>query len=288
MSRAGTIVLSGIAAAAMMIVAAPAGAAAPTPGGRDLPAPLPPGFAEPSLLQAIGQVTQVGSTNWSGYAQSVSTSTFHGVSDTWTVPTVNTSLPGNQFSSDWVGIGGVTDGTLVQAGTEADNFGGTAVYGAWTEILPAAEDPLSLAIHPGDTITTSVIEIQANMWQMTVEDLTTHQSQGRTVEYSGSSHASVEAIHERPCIADGCSSVEDLANLTDTSNVTFDPGKYSTKAKKKPKKGLLKPARGATLYQLFMLNNSGTAVIAAPSSPDSDLDGFTVAFGSTSPAPPPS
>ena len=278
MNKTGTIVLGGITVVAMALPAA-AGAATP-----DLPAPLPPALA-PAPLVAGMQAEQQGSYNWSGYA--LTGGTFRGVVDTWKVPTVDTALSGDQYSSDWVGIGGVDDGTLVQAGTEADNFGGKASYGAWTEILPASEDPLSLAIHPGDTITTTVQEIRRDVWQMTVDDETTKQSQGRTVGYSGSSHASVEAIHERPCIADGCESVDDLATLTDTTNVTFDPGDYSTKVgKAKPKKALLKPKKHESLLQLFMVNNADSEVIASPSSPNSALDGFTVAYGPTSPPPP--
>ncbi len=281
--RAGTILASATAAVAMMAMPAVAGAATPGSGAPALRAPLPPGFA-PLALTAPLQTEQVGSYNWSGYA--LTGASFHGVIDTWTVPTVDTALSGDQYASDWVGIGGWSDGTLVQAGTEADNLGGRAAYGAWTEILPAAEAPLSLAIHPGDTITTTVEEIRANVWEMKVDDETTHQSQGRTVDYGGSSHASVEAVHERPCIADGCESVEDFATLTDTTNVTFDPGKYGTKAGRKPKKALLKPSKKQTLHQVFMVNNEDTAVIASPSLPDADMDGFSVAYGPTSPPPP--
>ncbi len=287
MIKAQTILLSAVALATMAMPAA-AGAATPAPGGPALRAPLPPDFAPTPLSAPLGAkqtpAEQVGTYNWSGYA--LTGGSFHGVIDTWKVPTVDTALSGHQYSADWVGIGGWEEGTLVQAGTEADNVAGTASYGAWTEILPAAEDPLSLAIHPGDTITTSVEEISKNTWEMKVDDETTHQSQERTVNYSGSNHASAEAIHERPCIADDCESVEDLATLTDTTNVTFDPGKYSTTARKTPTKALLKPSKKQTLHQVFMVNNKGTAVIASPSLPDSSLEGFALAYGPTSPAPP--
>jgi Peptidase A4 family len=283
MIRAGAKLLAATAVVAMMAIPAAAGAATPGSGGTALRAPLPSGFA-PSPLTAPLRTEQVGSYNWSGYA--LTGGSFSSVIDTWKVPTVDTALSGTQYSSDWVGIGGWSDGTLVQAGTEADHVGGKAVYGAWTEILPAAEDPLSLAIHPGDTITTTVEEISANVWEMKVNDETTHQSQGRTVDYSGSSHGSVEAVHERPCIADGCESVSDLATLTDTTNVTFDPGKYGTKTGKKPKKRMLKASKKQTLHQVFMVNNEDTAIIASPSLPDLDKDGFALAYGPTSPPPP--
>ncbi len=164
---------------------------------------------------------------------------------------MNTSLSGTQYSSDWVGIGGLNDGTLVQAGTEADNQSGTAFYQAWTEVLPAAENPLTLIIHAGDKIkTTGGVLPEHETWHMKVKDVTTGQKGKRTASKKsvGSSEASVEAIHERPCIADGCTSVNDLANLTKTTNVTFDPGKYGTSST--PNTALMSPAAGATVDQI--------------------------------------
>ena len=174
-------------------------------------------------VRSVHGTTMVASTNWSGYAQSTSTSgEFTAVQDTWTVPTVNTSLSGNQYSSDWVGIGGYSTDDLVQAGTEADNIGGTAKYDAWTEILPASEVVLTgLTIHPGDKIKTTVEETSPGVWKMKVKDKTTGHVGSRTVSYS-SSGESVEAIHERPEVGGS------LATLAKTTNVTFDPGKYST------------------------------------------------------------
>jgi Peptidase A4 family len=263
------------------VAAAPAGAAGV--GGRALLAPLPAGLAPGA--HSVHGFSQIGSFNWSGWAQGGPNKTYKSVVDTWKVPTVNTTLSGDQYSSDWVGIGGLNDGTLVQAGTEADNFNGTAQYDAWTEVLPAAEDRLNLTVHPGDTIKTSVV-FASKMWTMTVKDVTTGKSKFRTASKAavGSTEASVEAIHERPCIADGCTSVNDLATLTKTNNVTFDPGLWGHGST--PNMPLMTGALGATVDQILMLNNADTAIIAYPSNPDSDNDGFTVAYGSSQPAPP--
>jgi hypothetical protein len=245
-------------------------------GGRALPAPGPAGRASIDR----GNLGLLYFYNWSGYAQAVTKGTIYkSVTDTWKVPTVNTSVSGDQDSSDWVGIGGFKSGdtTLVQAGTEADNIGGTAEYDAWTEILPASEVVVpGLTIHPGDTIKTTVALVSGK-WKMTVKDVTTGKSGGRTVKYH-SSEVSVEAVHERPEVGGS------LSDLAQTTNVTFDPGKYGTSAT--PTKALLVPASGATVDQMFMVNNTDTAIVASPSSPDSDNDGFAVADGSTSPPPP--
>jgi hypothetical protein len=270
-----------VMSAASLLLTAGVGSAtaAADPGaGQFLPAPAVPS----APVAAVAGATQVDSANWSGYAQSGKTKgKFKAVKDYWTVPTVNTAQSGKQYSSDWVGIGGYSENTLVQDGTEADNAGGTAKYDAWTEILPAPEVVIpGLTIRPGDKMEGLVEETSAGVWNMTVFDLTTGASGGRTVSYN-SSGQSVEAIHERPQVGGV------LATLAKTPNVTFDPGSFSIASPgTQTWKPLLKPASGATLNEIFMTNNNGTAVIAAPSRPDSDNDGFAVAYGSTSPPPP--
>jgi Peptidase A4 family len=273
---------SALAAAATLVAAAAAAAPeapAPRAAGQNLSAPAP------HVRLATG-AEQVGSYNWAGWAQNGPAGMFHAVIDTWTVPVVDTSTPGDQYSADWVGIGGYSDETLVQAGTEADNIGGTTRYRAWTEILPEAENPLPMAIHPGDRITVTVREIAAGVWKMTVTDRTTNKTESRRQPYAGSTHASVEAIHERPCLIAPCSTAADFAELAQTTKATFDPGRYALVLGAPPATALLKPAAGDTLYQVSMLGNSGTAPIASPSLADRDSDGFAVADGSTAPPPP--
>jgi hypothetical protein len=264
--------------AGFLDLAGAGGTQAPAPAlGRMIRGKAPSGAA----AQAVRGATKAFSFNWSGYAQSTThKGTFKAVRDFWRVPTVNTNASGKQYSADWVGIGGFSDTTLVQAGTEADNISGTAKYDAWTEIIPAPAVVISgLAIRPGDRMEGVVKETTAGTWKMTVIDLTTGKSGSRTVTYN-SSGKSVEAIHERPQVGGR------LATLAKTSNVTFDPGSFSTATPGTVSwKPLLQAASGATINEIFMVNNSGT-VIASPSAADADSDGFTVADGSTSPSPP--
>ncbi|HEY5026449.1 MAG TPA: G1 family glutamic endopeptidase [Acidimicrobiales bacterium] len=252
-------------------------------GGQDLVAPTRPGIDRRN--------TGVGSSsyNWSGYAQSAPRNTFTAVATDIVVTTVNTSVPGTQYSSDWVGIGGFSDPKLVQAGIEEDNLNGRAFYQAWTEILPRSEDPLSLAISAGDKIVVTVKETankhgKNKRWLMIVADVTTGHSAGRTVRYN-STGASVEAIHERPCIGSPCST--HLATLATTTNESFDPSYYSTSppSLSTTYRPLLTPASRATLYDLVMVGSNGSTV-ATPSNADSLNDGFKVGDGSTVPAPP--
>jgi hypothetical protein len=277
----GVLALTGGAAGAAGIRAGAAESGREPPAlapGRMIAGNAPRGVR----VSAVRGATKTFALNWSGYAQSTRhMGTFKAVRDFWRVPTVSTSSSGNQYSSDWVGIGGFNDNTLVQAGTEADNLGGTARYDAWTEIIPAPAVVISgLVIKPGDKMEGLVEETASGTWKMTVFDLTSGKSGGRTVKYR-SSGKSVEAIHERPEVGGH------LATLAKTSNVTFDPGSFSTAAPGTLTwKPLLKAVSGTTVNEIFMVNNAGTAVIASPSAPDSDSDGFTVADGSTSPPAP--
>jgi Peptidase A4 family len=283
MAAAAAAVLGG----GCLALAAESSGAAAAGGTRARPAPAVGPMIRTTAptgarVQAVRGATKTFALNWSGYAQSTThRGTFKAVRDFWRVPTVNTSASGNQYSSDWVGIGGFGDSTLVQCGTEGDNIGGTAKYDAWTEIIPAPEVVISgLVIKPGDRMKGVVKQTASGSWKITVTDLTTGKSGGRTVKYK-SSGKSAEAIHERPEVGGS------LAPLAITSNATFDPGSFSTAAPGTLSwKPLLKAASGATLNEIFMLNNARTKVIASPSVADTDSDGFTVADGSTSPPPP--
>jgi hypothetical protein len=244
-------------------------------------------------------VNNTGSTNWSGYVQvALNRHIFTGVTDTFVVPTVTSSVAGSQYVADWVGIGGYSDRTLIQDGIQVrvttSNNVTKVSYDAWTEILPRAERPLKLTVHAGDTVTASVQETATNRWQMTVQDVTTAQSGSRLVQYH-SSGLSAEAIHERPCIAEPCSQVSNLAALAQTSDVTFEPGSFSeSPAGSAPSyehllcsaADPLCPVDHATLYSVAMDANDGTTVIATPSAPNSAEDGFTMADGDVAPPSP--
>ena len=269
----------------------------PATGGAFVPAPLPssPGPFRPLLAPDSSSTIKIkGSSNWSGYVQSARTGIFTSVTDTWRVPTVSTLPPGLQVSSDWVGIGGFKDATLVQAGTQGFNQNGVAVYSAWTEILPASEVALPMTVRPGDSITTVVRETATATWLMQVTDNSTSVTRSRTVSYA-SSGLSAEMIHERTTI---CTPTCSLGTLATTTNVTFDPGSY-TSVLQPTARPLLLPAiqsekvtahgvktKPDKVYEVEMVDSPAKSVIATPSAPDSDGDGATIAYGAVAPPPP--
>jgi hypothetical protein len=190
------------------------------------------------------------------------------------VPTVSTT-PNDAFAADWVGIGGYGDPTLIQAGVSEQSMSGVATYYAWTEVLPAAEDPLPLVISPGDTIKATVHEDAGDLWSLKIEDRTSGLRAVRVLNYA-SSRISAETIHERPS---QCASSCSLTQLAQTSPALFDPGTFTTAKAGQPP--IWTPnfhtAANATLDDIVMINDSLNAAIATPSAKDSDDDGFLVA-----------
>jgi Peptidase A4 family len=117
-------------------------------------------LARPGTAVSNG-LSRVGSYNWSGYADaslrrgSVSRGTFTRAAGRWTVPTVMCT-PEDQISSNWVGLDGVTNTAVEQAGTVSWCYEGKAVYFSWFEMFPHPLVAVSHAVRPGDTISAAV------------------------------------------------------------------------------------------------------------------------------------
>src|SRR5439155_3225782 len=110
-------------------------------------------FHHPRVSAAATSNAGWASSNWSGYAK---TGSYARASGAWVVPSIASSRKAT-YSSQWVGIDGFNNSNLIQTGTEADYYSGSAHYGAWWEILPAAETVIpSITVHPGDHMSGSV------------------------------------------------------------------------------------------------------------------------------------
>src|SRR5919201_1127519 len=173
------------------------------------------------------------SNNWFGYNQGTleqGGKMFHSITGDWTVPTATQHTNGqDEFSSDWIGIGGgcidaactVGDNTLIQTGTEQDVSGGKASYSAWYELIPAPSITITnVSVHPGDHMHASIAETVsgAEVWNITLQNVTTGQTFSTTVPYT-STHATAEWIEETPLIF-GTGGVG-LAALPNLTNVPF-------------------------------------------------------------------
>jgi len=205
------------------------------------------------------------SSNWSGYAIT-QTAPYTSITGQWIVPSVAPSKKAT-YSSAWIGIDGFNNSDLIQTGTEQDYSQGSAHYYAWWEILPAAETTISsMTIHPGDHMSASITNDGNGDWTIEIQDNSTGQSFSTVQAYSGPG-ASAEWIMEAPTIGGH------IATLANYGETTFDPGTVNG-----GNPGLTASDGGVMIQQ----NNQ----VSTPSLPDSDTDGFNVAYGASVPPAP--
>ena len=170
---------------------------------------------------ASGSVTGLQSFNWDGYADSESgTNTLTSASGSWTIPAVQ-CLPRpyqNQdaFLADWVGLDGLTNGTVEQLGTATQCYEGVEYYYVWYEMFPAGtiEEGTTACINnnvncpqPGDRVSASVTVKPAgttNDYTLTLIDHTRPQesfSVAQTCDPTVCADSSAEWIVERPAFS---------------------------------------------------------------------------------------
>jgi len=277
------------------LAAATAGALAALALGHGSPGPLTIIHAKHNAhhqaharghTRPIAAVGASQSNNWSGYNQGAFAlgRTFHQVAGDWIVPTARRPQPNQAgYSATWVGIGGgcvdasctTTDSTLIQAGTEQDvDSSGTASYTAWYEIIPLPSINTGLAVKPGDHVHVDIHEtvLGSEIWSITVQNVTTSQSFAVTLSYI-SSYLTAEWIVETPIVVtNNGTSVGPMPRLT---TVNFDLAYVNGK-----------PANLSPPSTQLNLVDFGGNLVATPSDPDPDLDGFNdCTYASSCPAP---
>jgi hypothetical protein len=213
-------------------------------------------------LAAIGAEE---SPNWSGYA--VGTGPFTAVQGTFTVPSLYSGDAVGEYLSEWVGIDGFGNSSLIQAGIqESIDPANPAMFyiQPWWEILPAPETNIDngMQIAPDDEITIAISQTDAGSWSISLTDDTTGASFTTLQNYSGEL-ASAEWIVEAPEVG-GAISV--LAPYTTTEFTNL---------------GIV--GAESQLAQIAMVQN-GIQV----STPSETLaaTGFSVAYGSQAPPSP--
>lgn len=207
------------------------------------------------------------SNNWSGYA--ATDGSYTGVSAAWTVPSSTQTDRTVSADAAWVGIGGISDQDLIQAGTQAVILDGHTQYTAWYELLPDTQQTVPLPLHPGDRVSTSVNEIAPGIWRITIANLTTQQTYQNTVAYD-SSHSSAEWVVERPLAI--TETATGYLPLSDFGDLSFDDATFTTPAG-------THTLSNADAEQLIM-GGSGTRLLASPK--EADAGSFTVSYLSSS------
>ena len=140
-------------------------------------APMMRATGASATLSTSSTVSEVGSVNWSGFADvqntagtGPGTTPISSVSGSWTIPRVN-CVSGQYRNEDvivaqWVGLDGFNDDTVEQLGTEAECFEGVEYYFEWSEMFPsgtvgqgttACINDNTDCPQPGDQIQASVV-----------------------------------------------------------------------------------------------------------------------------------
>jgi Peptidase A4 family len=164
---------------------------------------------------------QQNSQNWSGYVvNSQAGHSFSNVSGSWVEPSVNASS-NDGYAAFWVGIGGASNQSqaLEQVGTAAQTVNGKVSYYAWYELVPSAQVPLNMTIHPGDHISAKV-GVNGTSVTISITDQTTGQSVTKTLQMSNPDTSSAEWIAEAPAAVQSDGSMQILP-LADFGKVTF-------------------------------------------------------------------
>jgi hypothetical protein len=257
----------------LVIAVAPGASAAPTSAASTYAHALAAARAairqlsvgEHATNHAVGHVarskglTQVQSTNWSGYADT--STTFSTVTGNWTEPSVSCTSRQQQLAAFWVGIDGFTSGSVEQDGTLAECYHRSAFYFSWWEMYPTnAIQVVGSSVAPGDSISASVVR-SGSSYTLKVTD-STHSANSFTTTQSCSScaNSSAEWIAEAPSNSSGVLPLANFHSWT-LSGATVNSGVISS----------------FTDDEITMIDSSGQ-VKAQPGSLNGSGNGFSVTW----------
>jgi hypothetical protein len=222
-----------------------------------------------TLFVSDPQGQSITSADWAGYIVTPDLENpqeqVTGINASWTVPRIGV-FSSDAYSSAWIGIGGYSEKTLIQVGTEHDSVNGQEYYYAWYEMLPdVAVRITSMSVSPGDLITAYVtlVKSDTNMWAIRINDVTKGKGFYRTFIYN-SSRLSAEWIVERPHVNDK------VALLANFGTMTFkDP--YATVGNKVGK-------ISSFSYSQVIMTNDLSVQLASVSHLNADGASFNVTY----------
>ena len=224
------------------------------------------------VLHATAPPTQIplyqdSSTNWSSYA--LEGGAFTGAQGTFNIPSL-VPQTSQTDASEWVGIDGVSNSDLIQAGVHEIDVNGSAQTYAWWEVLPDVEQQIALPVQPGDSVTVQIRKTGVGRWSIAIADATSGWTYGHQVSGYTGPGTSAEWIVEAPSYGNA------IANLGQyTPNVSFTQ--------------LGVTGVQMAVDQIFMVSPSNSAtIISSPSGlPVTGFGtGFNVAWGAAVPNPP--
>jgi Peptidase A4 family len=216
--------------------------------------------SRPSLR--VKGLSQVQSTNWSGYADTGSG--FSTVTGSWTEPGVSCTST-TSLAAFWVGIDGYSSSSVEQDGTLIECYRGAAYYYTWWEMYPTnAIQVVGSTLHAGDSITASVVRSGTSYTLKVTDSSRSADSFSTTQTCSGCANSSAEWIAEAPSGSSGVYPLSDFRSWTELG-ATVKAGSTS---------GVIS---SFTDDELTMINSSG-ATKALPGALNSSGNGFGVTW----------
>jgi hypothetical protein len=231
-------------------------------------------------LPAFATTTSA-SLNWGGYVATGASGSVTSVNGSWIQPSVKCSAT-TAYAAFWVGIDGYSSSDLYQTGTQAVCSGGVASYGAWWEILPAAETPISMSITPGNIISATVnYSTSDGKFTMTITDVNTSATYAHTSSVATSAtRNSADWITETPEVGGT------FAHLANFGTVHW--GKDKTHVGK-TNDATISGVTGdlthwsSTLVEISIVNTADTKYMAEPGAVSKDGTSFLVKWKSSGP-----
>jgi Peptidase A4 family len=157
----------------------------------------------------VSGLSQVDSTNWSGYADTGSN--FSKVTGKWSEPSTKCS-GSTTYAAFWVGIDGYSSDSVEQDGTLVECDGGTAYQYSWWEMYPTNDiQVVGESVAAGDSISASVVRSGDNYTLSVTDSTHTANSFTTTQSCSDCANSSAEWIAEAPC----CTSSGGILPLAD-------------------------------------------------------------------------
>ncbi|MCI4342589.1 MAG: G1 family endopeptidase [Thermoplasmata archaeon] len=245
-----TLALGGLVAMLVLVATflAPAVAAAPT--------------AVAAGHGPLGSPTQAPTTVWAGYVALGSAGSVTKVSGTWTQPAV-TCGSATRYALFFVGVDGTSLSDIEDIGTAAQCSGGTASYLAEWQFTYAGGPISSITIHPGDTISASIVYSSGNF---TIKLTDGSHTFSKKVYQPGDARDSAECIVARPTTISGA------LHLANFGTVTFSSCKATISA---VSGGI---GSFASVFELTMTQTTSTKPLAVPSALQTGKKGFSVAW----------
>jgi hypothetical protein len=216
----------------------------------------------------VGNVTDVTSSNWSGYIISSSTKPFkvEEVKANFMVPVAQQAFgicsESAVYGSSWVGIDGDGSDDVLQDGisfsASCDDSVTTPSYAAWYEWYPYSETVITnFPVSPGDDITVEVWNTSATAAKAYLINYTANTKV--TISFSAPSGTTltgncVEWIVERPEVGDG------LTNLTNYIATAFFNSMAWNYTASTPTYNEPGKAPSGTVYASTMLDNSSNPI----------------------------